>query len=268
MALGELTKQIAQQALLSATEKAAPPPSQTDNLSATVLGQVHAMQKALKEDEELVVLFHSGAERIRIMEIFVPTRQLAVLSGLDGDRNLTRVISPIEALQLVCKVIKVQSGAKPTRVNLVTPKSLRFPAGDDACGALVPEHAHRTRSRANRRPAAGSRPSQTAARIRRIWPWANRATSPSTVSACAIAALARAATCSMVSPFGTQRSTRTNREFSFWISGVVRLHSRHSPIRGGCLRYARRRRSRPGGKFRGRAPSGLVNTRANGRPPR
>jgi len=57
------------------------------------------------------------------MEIFVPTRQLAVLSGLDGDRNLTRVISPIEALQLVCKVIKVQSGAKPTRVNLVTPKS-------------------------------------------------------------------------------------------------------------------------------------------------
>jgi len=45
------------------------------------------MQKALKEDEELVVLFHSGAEKIRVLEIFVPSWQVAVLKGLDADRN-------------------------------------------------------------------------------------------------------------------------------------------------------------------------------------
>jgi hypothetical protein len=125
MALGELTKQIAQQALLSATEKApekppAPPPP--ENPSAVVLGQIAAMQKALKEDEELVVTLQLGGERMRVMEIFTPSRQMAVLSGHDGERNLTRVISSIDGLQLVCKVMKAPAGMKPTRVGLVGPK--------------------------------------------------------------------------------------------------------------------------------------------------
>jgi hypothetical protein len=127
MALGEFTKQIAQQALLSATAKEpAPPPAtaqpQGENLAAVLLGQVNAMQKALKDDEELVVTFHNGAERIRVMEIFTPARQMAVLSGVDAERNTARVISAIDSLQLVCKVSKVAAGAKPVRVALVTPK--------------------------------------------------------------------------------------------------------------------------------------------------
>ena len=125
MALGELTKQIAQQALLSAAtpapKEAAAPPA-PDNVSHMVLGQINAMQKALKEDEELVVIFQNGAERIRVMEIFAPSRQIVVLSGTDPERNLTRVISAIESLQLVCKVTKVPHGAKAARVALVTPK--------------------------------------------------------------------------------------------------------------------------------------------------
>jgi hypothetical protein len=44
------------------------------------------------------------------------------LSGLDAERNLTRVIAGVESLQLVCKVSKVQAGAKPARLALVTPK--------------------------------------------------------------------------------------------------------------------------------------------------
>jgi hypothetical protein len=128
MALGEFTKQIAQQALLSATAKEpAPPPQpaqqpQTENLAAVLLGQVNAMQKSLKDDEELLVTFHSGTERIRVMEIFTPARQMAVLSGVDAERNTARVISAIDSLQLVCKVSKVAPGAKPVRVALVTPK--------------------------------------------------------------------------------------------------------------------------------------------------
>jgi hypothetical protein len=126
MALGEFTKQIAQQALMNATTKEpaapAPAPPQTENIGAVILGQVAAMQKALKEDEELVVTFQSGAERIRVLEIFTPSRHLAVLSGQDADRNVTRVISPVDALQLVCKVMKAPAGAKPVRVGLVIPK--------------------------------------------------------------------------------------------------------------------------------------------------
>lgn len=126
MALGELTKQLAQQALLSATSKEPekpPAPPAAENPAAVVLGQIAAMQKALKEDEELVVTLQVGGERIRVMEIFTPSRQMTVLSGHDGERNLTRVISGVDALQLVCKVMKAPAGAKPSRVGLVAPKA-------------------------------------------------------------------------------------------------------------------------------------------------
>jgi hypothetical protein len=124
MALAELTKQLAQQALLSATSPAKEPvaPAQKESVCAVILAQINAMQKALKEDEELVVLFQSGAEKIRVMEIFVPSWQVAVLKGLDADRNPVRVVSPAELLQLVCKVVKAPPGVKPARVGLIAPK--------------------------------------------------------------------------------------------------------------------------------------------------
>ena len=125
MALAGLTKQLAQQALLSATAPAKEPaaaPAPKESVCAVILGQINAMQKALKEDEELVVLFHSGAEKIRVMEIFVPSWQVAVLKGFDADRNPARVVSPAERLQLVCKVVKAPPGVKPARVGLIAPK--------------------------------------------------------------------------------------------------------------------------------------------------
>lgn len=122
MALADLTKQLAQQAILSATEKPEKP-VQSENLGSILLGQIHAMQKALKEDEELAVWFENGTEKIRVMEIYFPSWKLAVLSGQDAERTLTRVMSPVESVQLLAKVIKVTGGAKPARVGLVPPKS-------------------------------------------------------------------------------------------------------------------------------------------------
>ena len=129
MALVDLTKQLAKEAFLSATREPvpapAPAPPQADSVSigSLIAGQIAAMQKALKEDEELVVWFQNGGERIRVIEFIMPSWRLAILSGLDADRNLTRVISGVESLQLVTKVMKLQPGVKPTRVGLVTPRS-------------------------------------------------------------------------------------------------------------------------------------------------
>jgi hypothetical protein len=123
MALGEFTKQIAQQALLSATsapKETAPAPA--DSTGAAVMAQIAAMQKQLKDDEELVVSFHQGAERIRVMEIYAPAGQAVVLIGLDANRALTRVVSAPGALQLICKTVKTAPGAKPVRVALVIQK--------------------------------------------------------------------------------------------------------------------------------------------------
>ncbi len=125
MAFTDLTKQIAQQALLSAT---APTPKEQPSAAAdasgsVILGQIAAMQKQLKDDEELVVTFQQGMERIRVLEIFLASPGVAVLIGPDAHRSLTRVVAAVASLQLVCKTAKVAEGAKPARVGLITPKA-------------------------------------------------------------------------------------------------------------------------------------------------
>jgi hypothetical protein len=127
MPLGEFTKQLAQQAILSATAKepapkeAAAPVAQAENVGATIAGQVAAMQKALKEDEELALYLHTGADRMRVMEIFLPSPRVAVLSGVD-ESGFARVIAAVETLKLVARVQKVKAGEKARRVALVTGK--------------------------------------------------------------------------------------------------------------------------------------------------
>ena len=141
MALGDFTRQLAQEAIgnqvkdvldalrppdlsriagtLPADKPAVAGPQ--DHTGAVILKQVEAMQNALKENEELVVLFHSGVETLRVLDFFVPSPQVIVLAGIDTDRNITRAISPAESLQLVCKVMKLQPEAKPVRVRVLRP---------------------------------------------------------------------------------------------------------------------------------------------------
>jgi len=139
MALGNLTKQLATQALndqvnnvldaLRPGEPAKSPDPAKEKTTGTgeTLGQIiilelQAMQKALKDDQELAVTVNTGAETLRIVDIYLPTGQLLVLTGFDADHNLTRVISPAAALQLTCKVMKINPAAKPVRVNFILPK--------------------------------------------------------------------------------------------------------------------------------------------------
>ena len=126
MALGEFTKQLAQQAILSATatkeapkEPAAPP----EAIGPVVFAQINAMQKALKEGEELAVRYQDGAERIRVREIYMPTWQVALLSGGDAEGAFVRVVAPVESLRLSVRVVKTAAGAKPVRVALIAPKT-------------------------------------------------------------------------------------------------------------------------------------------------
>ena len=125
MALGQITKQLAAQALGNTIDNVMEKPSApgpAESLGATLVGEIQAMQKALKDDQELVVLLNAGDQRLRVLEIYVPTWQVVVLTGVDPEKNITRVISPIAAIQLVCKVMKVPPPAKPTRIAVVTPK--------------------------------------------------------------------------------------------------------------------------------------------------
>jgi hypothetical protein len=123
MAFVDLTKQLAQQAIQSAMQDPPAAAPAADNPGAVILNQIGAMQKTLKDDEELVIYLQSGAEKIRVMEIFLPSPQVAVLTGIDANRVMTRIISTAAALQLVVRTGKVQAGSKAVRINLVIPKS-------------------------------------------------------------------------------------------------------------------------------------------------
>ena len=124
MDLGGITKQLAQQALASTVpEPATAPSGAASHTGVVILNQIGAMQAALKEDEELVIFYQAGTERIRVLEIYLPSPQVAVLTGLDANRALVRVVSAVDALQLVTRTSKIQAGAKAVKINLVMPKS-------------------------------------------------------------------------------------------------------------------------------------------------
>ena len=130
MALADIGRAITGQALDSAknsmldaikgepSKPAAPVP---ESIGAVILGQIQAMQKSLKEDQELVVQFRSGEEMLRIVEIFVPSPQVFVLSGNDAQQRITRIVTPAAAVQLVCKILRVAPGSTPVRLKIMTP---------------------------------------------------------------------------------------------------------------------------------------------------
>ena len=91
-------------------------------IGTVILAQIQAMQRALKEDQELVVLFETGGETLRVLEVFVPSVKVFVLAGVDAEQNVTRVVIAADTAQLVCKIVKVAEGAKAIRVNVLSPR--------------------------------------------------------------------------------------------------------------------------------------------------
>jgi hypothetical protein len=94
----------------------------TADTGSAIIGQIQAMQRPLKEDQELAVLFRAGDEMLRVTEIFVPNSEVLVFAGTDAQGNVTRVISPVNAAQVICKIFKVAPGATASRVNVLTPR--------------------------------------------------------------------------------------------------------------------------------------------------
>jgi len=103
------------------TERPAPAAA-GEAIGTVILAQIQAMQRALKEDQELVVLFETGGETLRVLEVFVPSVKVFVLAGVDAEQNVTRVVIAADTAQLVCKIVKVAEGAKAIRVNVLSPR--------------------------------------------------------------------------------------------------------------------------------------------------
>jgi hypothetical protein len=140
MTIGGLGKVLANQAIES-TKKTVmdavndppktPKPVETSapvDVGAIIVGQIQAMQRPLRDDQELSVMFRAGDEMLRVTEILVPNAQVLIFVGADAAGHVTRVISPVDMAQVVCKVMPVAAGAGPVRVNVLTPKPAPKPA--------------------------------------------------------------------------------------------------------------------------------------------
>ena len=98
-----------------------PKPSAID-IGAIILGQIQAMQRPLREDQELQVSLSAAHDVLRVNEVFVPHSAVMVFSGVDNLGNVTRVILPADHVQLVCKIVPVMPGNIARRVNIIPPK--------------------------------------------------------------------------------------------------------------------------------------------------
>ena len=63
----------------------------------------------------------AGDDLMRITEIFIPSSQVLVLTGNDGQRRLTRIVAAASTLQLICKILPVTPGVQPVRLRILTP---------------------------------------------------------------------------------------------------------------------------------------------------
>jgi hypothetical protein len=99
-----------------------PAPTATVDTGAAIIGQIQAMQRPLKDDQELAVFLRAGDEMLRVAEIFVPNTEVLVFAGVDPQGNVTRVITAANSAQVVCKILKVAPGATASRVNILTPR--------------------------------------------------------------------------------------------------------------------------------------------------
>ena len=132
MSIGAITKQLATEALgnqmkevmegLRPGDSPAPAPA-AESLCAIVMAEVQAMQQALKEDQELLVQCTVGSTTLRVLEFYAPSARLLVITGVEGERGIARIISPVEAVQLVCRPVAVKPDGKPVRVRTVPSKA-------------------------------------------------------------------------------------------------------------------------------------------------
>ena len=135
MTIGSLGKVLANQAIESTkntvldavrtpdTPKPAEPrPATPSDTGAAIIGQIQAMQRPLQDTQELAVLVQAGGETLRVHEIIVPNPEVLVFAGVDSQGNVMRVVSAVNATQVVCKILRVSPGAAPSRVNVLTPR--------------------------------------------------------------------------------------------------------------------------------------------------
>jgi hypothetical protein len=94
---------------------------QAETFTAAIMTHINGLQAALKVDEELLVYCDAGVDRIRVYNFCFPKWNVAIVSGVDQEKNATQRIAHVEALQLTCKVVKREPDKKPIKIGFLLP---------------------------------------------------------------------------------------------------------------------------------------------------
>jgi hypothetical protein len=87
------------------------PELQADFLDAA-RAQFTALGKILKEDEDLAVYATLGGDRMRVFDVETASPTLIVLHGIDAEGIRTSALVHPDALNFLCKVVKLKPGVK------------------------------------------------------------------------------------------------------------------------------------------------------------
>jgi hypothetical protein len=98
------------------------PELQADFLDAA-RAQFTALTKILKEDEDLAVYSSMGPDRLRVFDIEIASATLVVLHGIDAEGSRTSALLHPDALNFLCKVVKLKPGAKRRPVGFHASKT-------------------------------------------------------------------------------------------------------------------------------------------------
>ena len=96
------------------------PELQADFLDAA-RAQFTALSKMLKEDEDLAVYATVGPDRMRVFDVETASATLIVLHGIDAEGSRTSALVHPDALNFLCKVVKLKPGLKRRAVGFHTP---------------------------------------------------------------------------------------------------------------------------------------------------
>jgi hypothetical protein len=95
------------------------PQQKSESVRDVISGHIKALQAALADDEQLLIFFDSNGERITVYRVTFPSWHTVCLFGVDGGGNRTSIISSIDAVQLIHKVIKIEAPQKPVRIGFL-----------------------------------------------------------------------------------------------------------------------------------------------------
>ena len=80
---------------------------QAESFEKGIANVIEELQANLAQDEELLVYYSNGVESVRMLHLYMSSTNVAVISGVDAEGNQARVVAHFQALQFVCKVVKV-----------------------------------------------------------------------------------------------------------------------------------------------------------------